>query len=59
VLAASGATFLATLLIPAPGAMIRIAAELLEDVRKPDGAARQSLLQSINEFAAELAASHR
>jgi uncharacterized membrane-anchored protein YjiN (DUF445 family) len=38
-------------------AMLRIAAELLEDLRKPDGAARQSLLQSIDEFAAELAAS--
>jgi uncharacterized membrane-anchored protein YjiN (DUF445 family) len=38
-------------------AMLRIAAELLEDLRKPDGAARQSLLQSINEFSAELAAS--
>jgi uncharacterized membrane-anchored protein YjiN (DUF445 family) len=38
-------------------AMLRVAAELLEDLRKPDGAARLSLLQSIDEFAAELAAS--
>jgi uncharacterized membrane-anchored protein YjiN (DUF445 family) len=38
-------------------AMLRVAAELLEDLRQPDGAARQSLLRSIDEFAAELSAS--
>jgi uncharacterized membrane-anchored protein YjiN (DUF445 family) len=38
-------------------AMLRVAAELLDDLRNPDGAARLSLLQSIDEFAAELAAS--
>jgi uncharacterized membrane-anchored protein YjiN (DUF445 family) len=38
-------------------AMLRIAAELLKDLRKPDGTARLSLLQGIDEFAAELAAS--
>jgi uncharacterized membrane-anchored protein YjiN (DUF445 family) len=40
-------------------AMLRVAAELLEDLRKADGAARLSLLQSIDEFAAELATSSR
>jgi uncharacterized membrane-anchored protein YjiN (DUF445 family) len=38
-------------------AMLRVAAELLEDLRQPDGAARRSLLAGIDEFAAELAAS--
>ena len=38
-------------------AMLRAAAELLEDLRNPDGAARESLLVAISAFAAELAAS--
>jgi uncharacterized membrane-anchored protein YjiN (DUF445 family) len=38
-------------------AMLRAAAELLEDLRNPDGAARESLLVGISAFAAELAAS--
>jgi uncharacterized membrane-anchored protein YjiN (DUF445 family) len=37
--------------------MLRAAAELLEDLGEADGAARESLLTSINEFAAEMAAS--
>jgi uncharacterized membrane-anchored protein YjiN (DUF445 family) len=35
-------------------AMLRIAAELLDDLRKPDGATRESLLASIDEFASRL-----
>jgi uncharacterized membrane-anchored protein YjiN (DUF445 family) len=35
-------------------AMLRIAAELLDDLRRPDGAARESLLASVNEFASQL-----
>lgn len=38
-------------------AMLRAAAELLEDLRHPDGAARESLLAGIGEFAAKLSAS--
>jgi uncharacterized membrane-anchored protein YjiN (DUF445 family) len=38
-------------------AMLRAADELIVDLRRPDGAARESLLASINGFAAELAAS--
>ena len=37
-------------------AMLRAAGELLDDLRKPDGAARESLLATINEFAASFAA---
>ena len=38
-------------------AMLRAAGELLDDLRKPDGAARESLLATINEFTTTLAAS--
>ena len=37
-------------------AMLHAASELIEDLRQPDGAARESLLATINEFAASLAA---
>jgi uncharacterized membrane-anchored protein YjiN (DUF445 family) len=37
--------------------MLRAAAELLEDLGDPDGAARESLLASIHDFATEMAAS--
>lgn len=38
-------------------AMLRAAAELIDDLRRPEGAARQSLLQKIDEIAAELTTS--
>ena len=38
-------------------AMLRGAGELIDDLRKPDGAARQSLLAAIDELAEELATS--
>ena len=37
-------------------AVLRGAAELLDDLRRPEGAARQSLIAAIDEFAARLAA---
>lgn len=37
--------------------MLRAAAELIEDLHKPDGAAREALLAGLGEFAATLAAS--